>query len=61
MKKINWEISREGYGPQREVVASTRSLALATAEAEWLKDNSWQNEILGGRPEMPDFTARKIS
>jgi len=37
-RKINWEVSMEGYGPQYKVIAPTRSAALGLAEQQWLKE-----------------------
>lgn len=66
-RKITWEIEREGYGVQREVVAPTRSAALAIAEAEWLKDTAeYRGEFVDedgvkhAALEMPVFKARKL-
>jgi len=39
-RKINWEISIEGYGPQYDVIAPTRLAALGIAEQQWLKDTA---------------------
>jgi hypothetical protein len=66
-RKIDWEISIEGYGPQGIVVAPTRTAALAHAEAQWLK--TWgdclkvsvdeDGTIVAGLV-MPAYTARKM-
>ena len=65
-RKINWEISMEGYGPQYEVVAPTRMAALGMAEAKWLKDTADYREsfidddgTIVPALAMPAYTARK--
>ena len=65
-RKINWEISMEGYGPQYEVVAPTRVAALGIAEAQWMETwgdclKSWVDEDGTVVPAlaMPTYTARK--
>jgi hypothetical protein len=65
-RKINWEISMEGYGFQGVVVASTRLAALGIAEAQWLKTwgdclNDWvdQDGTVVLALKMPAYTARK--
>ena len=65
-RKINWEISMEGYGPQGVVVAPTRNDALGIAEAQWLKTwgdclQAWIDEDGTMVPalKMPTYTARK--
>ena len=67
-RKIKWEISMEGYGPQLEVTAPTRAAALALAEAQWLKDNpadyraAFTDEDGEFHPALvcPTYTARKL-
>lgn len=69
MAKITWEIHRAEYGYQFEVVANTRSQAVAIAEGEWLKATDYENELVGEpdedgviftRSPIPQFTAKKI-
>lgn len=69
MAKLTWEISREGYGVQFEVVANTRSNAIANAEARFLFDTAWEDEVVGQvaddgvvitRSPIPEFKAKKL-
>ena len=68
MAKITWEIFREGYGAQCEIVANTRSDAIAKAEAQYLADTDFETELVGvlnddgtvfARSPVPTFTAKK--
>ena len=69
MAKLNWEISRPGYGVQFEVVANTRSEALGKAEAQFLLDTAWELEVVGTtdddgdvfyRSPIPEYDATKL-
>ena len=69
MAKINWEISREGYGVQYEIVASTRSDAILKAGAQYLSDTDYEVELVGSanddgtlfvRSPIPEFKAKKL-
>lgn len=61
MRKITWEISIEGYGPQCMITAPTRSLAISKAESAWIADHDWQKELPENeRAKCPEFTARKV-
>lgn len=53
MRKIEWLISVEEYGPRFRVVSNSRSNAIAIAEADWLKNDFKEST-------MPTFTARKV-
>jgi hypothetical protein len=66
-RKIEWEISLEGYGPQCTVAAPTRSAALGMAEAQWLKDTEGYRGPITDEDgtfypalEMPTYTAKKL-
>ena len=68
-RKIEWEIRRKGYGLQGTFTAPTRALALAAAEAKWLADTDYQNDMVGRimedgsvyeRSPIPEFTAHKV-
>lgn len=66
-RKIKWEISQDGYGPQCVVVAPTRSAALGIAEAKWLRDTAdYRAAFIDDDGdfhhalEMPKYTARKV-
>jgi hypothetical protein len=69
MAKLNWEISRPEYGVQFEITANTRSEAIGKAEAQWLADTSWEDELVGttddggrvfARSPIPEFVATKL-
>lgn len=69
MAKLNWSISRPGYGHQFDVVANTRADAVAAAEIQFRQDMAWFEELVGQiddegnvitRPLTPDFVATKI-
>ena len=66
-RKIEWEISLEGYGPQYTVVAPTRTLAIGVAEARWSEQTAdYRHACVDDDGtvipalEMPTYTARKI-
>lgn len=68
-RKIEWEIRRAGYGPQGKIIAPTRTMALADAEAQWLADTDYENDLVGQiqedgsvftRSPIPEFTAHKV-
>lgn len=69
MAKLVWEISRPGYGVQFNIVASTRSDAVAKAEAQYLRDTAWEDDLVGvadddgrviSRSPIPDYVATKL-
>lgn len=70
MAKLNWTISRPGYGPQFDVEANTRADAIAIAESMWLADSAWEAEYVGKvdeddgsvfkRSPIPDYVATKV-
>lgn len=69
MARLNWAISRPEYGFQFEVTANTRVEAIAKAEAKYLSDTSYEDDIVGNvmengeiftRSSIPDYTAKKI-
>ena len=66
-RKIEWEISMEGYGPQFTLVAPTRNAALGIAEAQWLKNTADYRDAFVDEDgelvpalEMPTYIARKL-
>lgn len=69
MPKLNWEISQPGYGPQFNITANTRSEAIGKAEAQYMADHAWENEVVGeldddgtpiARSPIPEYTAAKL-
>ena len=65
MAKLNWEIHQPEYGYQFNVVANTRSDAIAAAQAKYLADTDWQRELVERetgfvRSPIPDYVAVKV-
>lgn len=64
MAKLNWEI-HSPYGHQFDVVANTRATAIAIAEAKYLEDMAWEDELVTletgfVRSAIPEYRAIKI-
>lgn len=69
MAKIKWQVSKEGYGVQFEVIKNTRSDAIAYAEALYMQETAFEDELIGSinedgslfeRSKVPVFTAKKV-
>lgn len=69
MAKLHWAIINPDYGHQFDVVANTRADAIAQAEAKYLADNAWEDDVVGEidddgviitRSPIPAYTAKKL-